>query len=224
MSELAPSPLPSDDLSPKRRQILDAATELFLAHGFGAVSMDAVARAAGVSKATLYVYFPSKDELFATIHKERGVSNKLDETLFPAHVTDLRAALHSLGLRVVRFMLQERTIAIYRIVVSESPRFPELGRTFYANGPAKFFTHGQPWLASLQAQGLLRPCDIGVATEHLMSLLRSAMFLRATLGVPPEPTDAEIEATVAAAVDTWLRAFGAETTTGRRFAAPNDYA
>ena len=55
------------DGSPKRRQIVDAAQALFLAHGYGAVSMDAVARTAGVSKATLYAYFDSKDQLFATI-------------------------------------------------------------------------------------------------------------------------------------------------------------
>ena len=49
------------------RLVLDAATALFMAQGYGAVSMDAIARAAGVSKATLYAHFSSKDQLFATI-------------------------------------------------------------------------------------------------------------------------------------------------------------
>jgi TetR/AcrR family transcriptional regulator, mexJK operon transcriptional repressor len=212
------------DESPKRRQIVDAATDLFLAQGYSAISMDGVARAAGVSKATLYAYFGSKDELFATIQRERGVNNKLDDTLFPQEVPDLRAALHSLGLRILRFMLQDRTIAIHRMVVAEVPRSPELGRTFYANGPEKFFTHCQPWLAMLQARGLLRPCSIEVATEHLMALLRSSMFLRATLGVPPAPTEADIERFVAAAVDTWMRAFCAETARQPGFTAPADCA
>lgn len=208
MSE--PATRAAADESPKRRQIVDAATDLFLAQGYGAVSMDAIARAAGVSKATLYAYFASKDALFSTIQCERGVSNQLDDTLFPQDVPDLRAALHSLGLRVLRFMLQDRTIAIHRMVIAEVPRSPELGRAFYTNGPEKFFTHCQPWLASLQARGLLRPCDIRVAAEHLMSLLRCSLFLRATLGVPPVPAEADIQRHVAAAVDTWMRAFGAE--------------
>jgi TetR/AcrR family transcriptional repressor of mexJK operon len=222
MSE--PTPCPLSDESPKRRQIVDAATDLFLAQGFGAVSMDGVARAAGVSKATLYAYFASKDELFVTIQRERGVSNKLDDSLFPEEVPDLRAALHSLGLRVLRFMLQERTIAIHRMVISEVPRSPALGRTFYANGPEKFFTYCRPWLAMLQTRGLLRPCSIDVATEHLLALLRSSLFLRATLGVPPAPTEADIERYVANAVDTWMRAFCAEHVRPPGFIAPADCA
>jgi TetR/AcrR family transcriptional repressor of mexJK operon len=212
------------DASPKRRQVLDAATEMFLAHGYGAVSMDAVARAANVSKATLYAHFASKDVLFASIMRERGLTNKLDDTLFPTHVADLRAALEAIGLRVTRFMLQERTLAIYRMALAEAARFPELGRAFFDNGPGKFCTWGQHWLGLQQAAGLVRQADLGVATQQFMALLRSGVFLRASLALPPAPGEAEIAATVRAAVDTWLRAYGTGAPAEPAFDAPHDCA
>ena len=106
-------------------------------------------------------------------------------------------------------MLRERTLAIYRIAIAESARFPELGRAFHASGPQCFLDRVSAWLSLQQAAGLVRPADVRVATEQFMALLRSGVFLRASLALPPEPTDAEIDATVAAAVDTWQRAFAA---------------
>ncbi len=204
-----PTDAAAADTSPKRRQVVDAAQQLFLAHGYGAVSMDAVARTAGVSKATLYAYFASKDQLFATIVRERGVSASVDESLFPEQVVGLRVTLERIGQNVLRFMLRDRTLAFYRIALAESARFPELGRAFHASGPQCFLERVSAWLSLQQAAGLMRPADVRVATEQFMALLRSGVFLRASLAVPPAPTDAEIDATVAAAVDTWLRAFAA---------------
>ncbi len=124
------------EASPKRRQMLDAARRLFLAQGYGAVSMDAVARTAGVSKATLYAHFASKAALFGMLMAE-GCSQMLlpEENLFPAEVADLRPALEALGGRTLRFMLREDWLAIYRIAMAESVRFPELGPQFLRQRP-----------------------------------------------------------------------------------------
>lgn len=197
------------DGSKKRRQVLEAAEKLFLSQGYGAVSMDAVARTAGVSKATLYAHFESKDQLFATIVGDKALANTVEESLFPETVADFRAALETIGQRVLRFMLRERTLAIYRIALSESARFPELGHAFHENGPQRFCGRVKGWLSARQAEGAMRACDLDMAAHQLMALLRSGVFLRASLGLPPAPTDAEIDATVAAAVDTWLRAYRA---------------
>jgi TetR/AcrR family transcriptional repressor of mexJK operon len=209
MEQLIDAPAAVDE-SPKRRQIVAAAHQLFLAHGYGAVSMDAVARTAGVSKATLYAYFASKDELFATIVNERRLQKGLDDLMVPERVPDLRAALETIGQHVLRFMLREETLAIYRIAIAESARFPELGHAFYANGPQRSYETARAWLATQQAAGLVRPADLDVATQQFMSLLRSGVFLRAGLALPPPPSEAEINATVSAAVETWLRAFAVE--------------
>jgi TetR/AcrR family transcriptional repressor of mexJK operon len=197
------------ETSPKRRQIAAAAEALFFAHGYGAVSMDAVARQAGVSKATLYAHFVSKDGLFASIVADKGQDNPVVESLFPDTVTDLRAALLEIGQRLLRFILRDRTLSILRIAIAESTRFPELGVALYANGPQKFCDRFRPWLDTLAAQGLVETPDTLTATHQFMALLRSDLFLRAGFGLPPPPSDEEIDATVTDAVETWLRAFAA---------------
>ncbi len=194
------------DPSPKRRQILDAASELFVANGYGAVSMDAVARAAGVSKATLYAHFGSKDALFATIIDEACRANLADDALFPNAGEDILVALTAIGERTLRFLLSARSRAIYRVVVAECPRFPELGRALYENGPVRFRVALAEWLAAQSAVGHLAVRDPALAADHFMGLLRTGPYLRGMLGMTV--TDAEIVAAAGAAAATFLRAFG----------------
>jgi AcrR family transcriptional regulator len=193
--------------SPKRRQVQVAAEELFLAHGYGVVSMDQVARRAGVSKATLYAHFPSKDVLFATIVADKGTDGVLVDDLFPPDTEDLRAALAAIGLRVLRFMLRERTLAIYRIAIAESQRFPELGRAFHDNGPQRFCDRFCLWLGQLAERKLVHTPDVTTAAQQFMALLRSGVFLRRSLALPPDASEQEITDTVRAAVETWLLAY-----------------
>lgn len=208
MSILSPSPEPASELSPKRLQIAQAAERLFLAHGYGAVSMDQVSRTANVSKATLYAYFPSKDALFAAIMCDKGIDNPLGEDLFPVDVPDLRAALEAIGFRMLRFMLRDRILAIYRIALAESVRFPELGRAFYENGPVSMMRRFSDWLVMLRDAELVDIDDLTIATHQFMALMRSGLFFRRSLAIGPAETEQEIELTVRAAADTWLRAYG----------------
>jgi TetR/AcrR family transcriptional regulator, mexJK operon transcriptional repressor len=204
----ATAELRSDTELPKRQLVLDAAASLFMAHGYGAVSMDAVARAAGVSKATLYAYFSSKDQLFATIIGEACRQKIAFSELLPADATDPRAALEVFGGRLLRFFLEERPLAIHRVVIAESARFPELGRAFYDNGPAALFRTLAEWLAGQTEAGRLAVTDTAMAAEQFVGMLRTSLFLRATLGLTP-PTEAEIDATVEAAVRMFLKAYAA---------------
>ena len=196
------------ETSPKRRLVLEAAADLFMEHGYEKVSMDAVARGAGVSKATLYAHFASKDALFASIVGEACQRNTAPEGSFPAEVTDIRAALTVIGERVLRFLLQPGTQAIYRVAVADSARCPELGRAFMANGPQRFLDRFSIWLAAQTAAGHLAVTDPLMAAEQFGALLRLSLFMRVTLGLAPECRDPEVSATVAAAVDTFMKAFG----------------
>ncbi len=204
----ATAELRQDSESPKKRQlVLDAATELFMAHGYGAVSMDAIARAAGVSKATLYAYFNSKDKLFATIIGEACLQNLTVANFLPEGQPDVRAALTALAGKMLRFLLEERPLAIHRVVISESVRFPELGRAFYDNGPGVFRQLFGEWLAAQTAAGRMAVPDPAIAADQFVGLMRGGMYLRATLGLTPPPTEAEIDATVAAAADIFVKAY-----------------
>jgi TetR/AcrR family transcriptional repressor of mexJK operon len=202
--------------SPKRRAILNAATDLFAARGYGAVSMDAIAREADVSKATLYAHFESKDRLFATIVQVACLEHILPADEFPDVATpdgEMRdgelgddAALQVIGTRMLRFFLRDRSLAIHRLVIAESARFPELGRAFYENGPVAGGRRLAAWMAVRPGLAVQEP---ELAAEQFIALLRAGLYLRATLGLGPEPTEAAIEAAVTAAVGTFLRAYGA---------------
>lgn len=198
----------TDSESPKRKAVLDAAASLFMAQGYGAVSMDAIARAAGVSKATLYAYFASKDQLFATIINEACDEKIALGQLLPTELTDLRAAMAAFGSRLLRFFLEDRALAIHRVVIGESVRFPELGRAFYDNGPAALYRTFGAWLTEQATAGRLSVGDPSMAAEQFIGMVRGSVFLRASLGLT-RPTDDEINATVDAAVATFLKAYAA---------------
>ena len=200
---------PSIADSPKRQAILVAAGDLFVAQGYGAVSMDAIARAASVSKATLYAHFASKDVLFATIIREACRENVSASAFMPDAGVDIRRALGDLGRRMLRFLLEPRTLAIYRVVIAESARFPELGRGFYESGPGLFRSVFAEWLGQQQASGRLRVDDAGMAAEQFIGMLRSGLYTRATLGLAAPPWDQEIESVVASAVAVFVRAYSA---------------
>jgi len=193
--------------SRKRRKMVDAATALFMKQGYGAVSMDAIARAADVSKATLYAHFASKDALFATIVGDACCLDTVDEASFYADPADVGATLRVIGRSFLSYLLLPETLARYRLVVAESARFPELGAAFWVNGPLAFRHRLAAWVAQQCRAGRLAADDPDVAAEQFVGLLRSGVFMRASLAVPPAPDQAEIEATVAAAVTTFLRAF-----------------
>ncbi len=202
-----PAPLP---LSRKRQQILEAARALFLAQGYGHVSMDAMAKLAQVSKATLYAHFPSKNRLFATIVSDACRLNTMDESNFPLIVTDIAAALRQIGVRLLTFLLLPATMEIYRVVMAESVRFPELGEAFMAAGPEAFRARFMQWLQVQVAAGHLAIDNPAVAAEQFGAMLRPLRFMRATLGLPGERDDAEeIAATVGEAVETFLRRYRA---------------
>jgi TetR/AcrR family transcriptional repressor of mexJK operon len=198
-----------DSNSPKRRAIVTAAGDLFVAHGYGAVSMDAIARAAAVSKATLYAHFPSKDVLFATIIREACQEGIRVGGFTPAADQDIREALAGLARRLMHFLMEPRPLAIYRVVVSESARFPELGRAFYDAGPATFRVVFGDWLVSQHEAGRMRVDDPEMAADQFISMLRGGLYMRATLGLAAPPWDDEIEATVQAAVTAFSRAYAA---------------
>ena len=108
--------------SAKRRQIVDGARQVFLAQGFDAASMGEIARAAGVSKGTLYVYFESKEELFAALVKSQCALTA--ERLFELDVDnhDLRDVLTRLGLSFVAAMIEPRHVATIRMVIGSADR------------------------------------------------------------------------------------------------------
>lgn len=190
----------------KKRAVLQAALRLFLEQGFGATSMDTIAREAGVSKATLYAHVKSKEELFAAITATFAQRLLAAQTAFE-HERDIRAALLRFAREHVAMLLSPEATAMYRIVIAEAPRFPELGRAFYENGPAIRLRALVEYLQHADAAGTLRVDDAPLAAGEFVGMLGGIVHLRAMLGHAGEITAAEQETLVAHAVDTFLRAY-----------------
>jgi TetR/AcrR family transcriptional regulator, mexJK operon transcriptional repressor len=159
-----------------------------------------------VSKATLYAHFSSKDRLFATIIGEACRQNIAVGNFLPDGETDLQAGLAVFAGNMLRFVLEDRSLAIHRVVISESLRFPELGRAFYDNGPGVFRAVFGDWLAEQTAAGRLAVPDPGLASDQFIGMLKGGVYLQATLGLTP-PTEAEIDDAVTSAVAAFVRAY-----------------
>src|SRR5688572_6206965 len=118
----------------KAEAILAAAERAFLAAGFGAVTMDAIAREAGVSKATVYAHYTGKEELFGAVvaHlSQRRFHGFSVEALDPG---DIEASLTTIAARFLDLVLSPEAIALNRIIIGEVTRFPVLGQVFWAAG------------------------------------------------------------------------------------------
>jgi TetR/AcrR family transcriptional repressor of mexJK operon len=192
--------------SGKAESILAAAKRNFLASGFGAVSMDTIARDAGVSKATVYAHFADKEELFGAVigreceHRFAGLSvSELDPQ-------DVRRSLTALARRFLDLLLSPDAIALHRIILGEVTRFPLLGEVFWHAGPERNLGQIEAFMRSAAAAGSLTLPDTRLAAEQFVGLVRGEVQLRHLLRLEADAGQ-PIAGEVAAAVDTFIRAF-----------------
>lgn len=200
---------PAERGSAKKQSVLKAALRLFLEQGYGPTSMDAVARAAGVSKATLYAHIKNKEELFAAIVASLVASHAANFPAFETGHDDVRVELLRFARDHVALLLSEEGAAMYRIVIAEAPRFPELGRTFFENGPAIRYRALVDYLKHADERGLLKIDNPRLAAGEFVAMVGGTLHLRAMLGLSEEILEAEQAAVVEHAVETFLRAYRA---------------
>jgi len=200
--------LPAGRFEVKHRAIQQAGTEVFLERGYAAATMDLIAEKAGVSKQTVYNHFQSKDRLFKETVAE--ITSALMAPLSmrdPAQSTPERL-LRALGQKFLSLMLQPSSLALYRLVVAESARFPELGAEIYAAGAGQMQARMADYLAWETRNDRLGVDDPQLAAEQFVGMLTGRLQLRALLGVEPLPAEAELERRAAAAVDCFLAVYG----------------
>lgn len=195
----------------KAEAILAAAECAFLAAGFGAVTMDAIARDAGVSKATVYAHYTGKEELFGAVVAHlsaRRYDGFSAEALDPV---DIEASLTTIATRFLDLVLSPEAIALNRIIIGEVTRFPVLGEVFWAAGPARTRVQIEAFLRRAAAAGALAIDDARLAAEQFIALARGEIHLRSLLRLEDPSDPAALRAAAASAVATFLRAFGAKT-------------
>jgi AcrR family transcriptional regulator len=191
-----------------RQAILDAATAVFLESGYEKASINAVIERAGGSKRAVYSYFGGKEKLFAAIMSE--VSGQALAALPPGEVQthDLEATLMAFGRQVVAVMMSPTTLALYRVVVGESARFPELGQAFLESGPGRAGIRLAEVLEEFRMRDGNGVEDPARAAEHFIGMLRGDLHQKVVLGVRPPPDEAEIERFVAEVVKIFLYGCG----------------
>jgi len=192
----------------KAESILAAAKRMFLESGFGAVSMDAIARAAGVSKATVYAHFAGKEELFGAViarECERYLSEFSTGELDPGNA---RMSLAMLGRRFLELLLSPDALALHRIILGEVGRFPALGEVFWRAGPERNLGQIEAFLTAAARAGSLEITDARLAAEQFAALVRGEVQLRHLLRLEQNADGPGVATLVDAAVDTFLRAFG----------------
>ena len=197
------------DRSAKRRQIMEGARTVFLGSGFDGASMNDVARAAGVSKGTLYVYFDSKEQLFEALIREerRQQAERLTDVSLESR--DVRGVLLNFGCRLIEMMSRPDSLAQVRTVIAASAKFPQLGRAFYEAGPCFGAGRLSEYMRRMSEQGVLRIADVDRAAWQFLDLCQGGTFKPLLFCMVDELSASEIEAGVRAAVDVFMAAYGA---------------
>ncbi|MFG1237224.1 TetR/AcrR family transcriptional regulator [Xanthobacter autotrophicus DSM 597] len=192
----------------KRLDIIDGARRVFFHKGFDGASMDEIARAASVSKATIYVYFQSKADLFqALVEADRRQSA---ERLFESDETDADAEslLKRIGVSFMSMMIRPNHIRLVRMVFGVAEKFPAIGRTFFETGPCQ---GGRRLAELLQRQveaGRLDIDDCEAAAFEFFNLCQGNQVKALMFGLSEGPTPEDIERTVGRAVRVFLAAYG----------------
>jgi AcrR family transcriptional regulator len=173
----------------RRAALLQAAEDIFLVQGFGASSMEMVAKRAGISKKTIYCFFETKEDLFAAMMRDR-VEQSLPPDL-PENVVcagTLEAALTHYLTELARVRLVPFVVNLTRLVIAEAPRFPEIARTFYREGPQRQYTQVEGWLRRQADKGLIVVDDPAEAARALVTPIVAEPLRSLALGVEDYPT------------------------------------
>ncbi len=199
---------PVDALSPeRRRRIIEGAAEIFARDGYEGASMSQIAAAANVSKGTLYNYFPSKQALFGAFVRQR--CERLVDAVFgePVPAPELEADLTRIGRTMLMVMVSPDGLAMYRVVVMEASKFPELAAVFYNAGPKVMIARMAAWLARQTAGGALNVADPLFAAEQFFALTQARVLMRARTDAHYIATQIDIDFVVRGAVQVFLAAY-----------------
>jgi TetR/AcrR family transcriptional regulator, mexJK operon transcriptional repressor len=201
--------LTSEGPGGKLGQILVAARHLFLEQGYGSTSMDAIAKQAGVYKATLYVHFESKERMFAeVVGVARSGLNRTIAAITEGEMTDPAETLGQIGRQFLHFVTNASVLTLFRAVIGETQRFPELGKTIFQTGSNQVLNMIAASIGQAAERGLLNVQDAYLAASQFVSLTKSDLHLHCLLEPDFHASEADIARTVDAAVAVFMSHYG----------------
>ena len=198
----------------KRRAVLEAATEVFLDHGYRGASMDAIAARAQVSKQTVYKHFADKERLFAEIIMQTTIEvaeSLVDATTGALHdATDVREALRKLADGFLRSLLDPDVLRLRRLIIAEADRFPEVGQAWYERGFNRTLTVLGDALSALAERGLLHNIKDPILAAYQFAGLVMYQPMNQVMFAGSEslPSPEELDRIAESAVDVFLGFYG----------------
>jgi AcrR family transcriptional regulator len=202
--------LVGDEDSSKRRQILDGAGKVFMDLGFDGASMGEIARAAGVSKGTLYVYFADKNRLFEAIVEEEVLDQQKVAFNFDPE-RDVATTLREFGQAYIELLCRPRGGSAVRTVMAIAERMPEVGRRFYDNVVAQTIARLAVYLDARATAGDLKIEDNMLAASQFMMTCQASLFLPFVFQAAPAPSAERTAQVVESATQMFLAAYRAKT-------------
>ena len=185
-------------------QVLIGARTIFLRDGFERASVDDIAREAGVSKATIYAYFPDKQLLFLEVAGMECRRQVEDVEALIAADTPIRTMLTDAGERIAGLMMSESSRQVFRIVIAEAEHFPGLAQQMYQFGPGMILGRLARGLQCYVDVGELSVPDVYLAAQQFVQLCRAPVYDRIVFGMADTVKPEEVRRGIDSAVDMFL--------------------
>jgi TetR/AcrR family transcriptional repressor of mexJK operon len=183
----------------KRKLVLEAASDLFLASGFNGCSMEMVAKQSGVSKQTVYSHFSNKEALFLAVIEDKCAEYQLDDRHLNGASYSLVQVLRERGLQIIKILHDDQVVAIYRVIIGEVNSNPRVAELFYQAGPK----HSLEYLAKCFLKFAEQPITEELADKcavTFFSLLKGEFHMKSILGLDFALSDSEQVAQVEFAI------------------------
>jgi AcrR family transcriptional regulator len=187
----------------KRAAAVEGAIKTFLEQGYERATLQEIARAAGISTGTLFKYFPSKAALFGAIMEQMWEMNADVKKPLPT-VGQPEAGLLSIGRDYARLLRQPITTSLFRVIIAEAPRFPELGRMLFEYGKTPYINRLYTYLSEEVEAGTLQINDIPLAARQFLGMINDLLFWPGLLLIDFVVSDEETQRIVQEAVTTIL--------------------
>jgi len=201
--------LVADEESSKRRQILDGARKVFMDLGFDGASMGEIARSAGVSKGTLYVYFADKNRLFEAIVEEEMLDQQKVAFNFDPE-RDVATTLRQFGRAYIELLCRPGGGSAIRTVMAIAERMPEVGRRYYEHVLEKTINRLAAYLEAHVKTKDLAIDDCQLAASQFMQMCQASLFLRFIFQAAPAPSAERVVEVVESATRMFLAAYRAK--------------
>ncbi|MBC7991769.1 MAG: TetR/AcrR family transcriptional regulator [Rhizobacter sp.] len=181
----------------------------FLEGGYSGTTLEQIAREAQVSTATVFKHYRTKADIFGAI-MSRVFGNDDPSTWPPVTSGDPVEALTQIGRQYAATLRDARIRALFRVMIAEVPRFPELGQQLYERGKAPYLQRVEEHLRREVAAKRLAIPDVKLATRQFLGMINDVVFWPHMLVVDLPDTDAEATRVIRGAARTLCAAYGAE--------------